>query len=226
MTATQNILKRLLDFSLSLIGLLVLSPILIIGWILASYSTRSNGFFIQERIGLYGKKFKVFKLKTMKDSNCSHSSVTALNENRITRVGLFLRKTKVDELPQLINVLFGQMSFVGPRPDVPGFADILEGDDRVVLQLRPGITGLATIYFRYEEDILNKVSNPETFNSEIIFPLKVILNKQYFSTFSFKQDVDCILQTACGLTIFSKSIEPIKTPEECANMLDKYNVKN
>jgi lipopolysaccharide/colanic/teichoic acid biosynthesis glycosyltransferase len=124
--------------------------------------------------------------------------VTTSNDPRITAIGRFFRRTKIDELPQLINVLFGQMGFVGPRPDVPGFADELCGADRIILTVRPGITGPATLRFRNEEEELAAQPDPERFNREVIFVEKVRLNREYVENFSLLKDVRYIL-----LTLFS-----------------------
>ncbi len=123
------------------------------------------------------------------------TSVTTGADPRITCSGRFFRRTKIDELPQLINVLKGEMSFVGPRPDVPGFADSLQGDDRLILSVRPGITGPATLHFRDEEVLLAQQSDPERFNREVIYPEKVRLNRQYVENYRFIDDLKFIWQT-------------------------------
>ncbi len=123
------------------------------------------------------------------------TSVTAANDPRITNFGKFLRKTKLDELPQLFNVLKGDMSLVGPRPDVPGFADKLQGENRKILALKPGITGLATIAFKNEEELLAEQENPEQYNREIIWPEKVRLNKKYIEQYSFLLDLKILWKT-------------------------------
>ena len=124
--------------------------------------------------------------------------VTTREDPRITPLGKLLRRTKIDELPQLFNVLIGTMSFVGPRPDVPGFADELEGDDRIILSIRPGITGPATLKYRNEEEMLSGVDDPETYNRDVIFPDKVAINRHYIENYSLGQDVRYILQTVRG----------------------------
>ena len=129
------------------------------------------------------------------------TNVTADGDQRITKTGRILRKLKIDELPQLFNVLLGQMSLVGPRPDVPGFADQLTGDDRIILSIRPGITGPASIAFRNEEEILASVDDPETYNREVIWPEKVAINKQYVQSQSLLGDVKLILQTVVGTRV-------------------------
>lgn len=151
-------------------------------------------FFIQERVGQHGHLFKMIKFRTMITSH-SGVSVTIKGESRITPVGAVLRKYKIDELPELFNVLIGQMSFVGPRPDVPGFADKLIGEDRKILELKPGITGPATLLYANEEEILVSVSDPVKYNEEVIFPKKVNINLEYYYNNSFCGDFRIILKT-------------------------------
>lgn len=164
-------------------------------FIAASIDTRSNGFFVQERIGKNAKKFSVVKIKTMRKSSNFSTTVTTSDDPRITRIGSFFRKTKIDELPQLWNVFTGDMSFVGPRPDVPGFADMLKGTDLALLSIRPGITGPATLKYRNEEQILANKKDPESYNRDIIFPDKVRINLEYIRNWSFKGDLQYILNT-------------------------------
>ena len=211
LTPTQSIVKRIFDFSLAIVGLLLTCWIIAIAWLVARIDCRTNGFFTQTRIGLDGKRFKVIKIRTMRVIDPSQedeeldgplvkiggrwTTVTTASDPRITPIGRFWRKTKVDELPQLINVLLGQMSFVGPRPDVPGFADLLEGEDRIILKVRPGITGPATLKYRNEEEILASVVDPEEFNREVIYPDKVRINREYVENWSFMRDILYILKT-------------------------------
>lgn len=187
--------KRFFDLLASLVGLLLLWPVIVICWVVATIETRSNGFFLQKRVGKGGKIFSVIKIKTMNNYTKLDSTVTVSKDPRITRSGAFMRNTKLDELPQLINVFFGSMSFVGPRPDVPGYADELSGDKRLVLSVRPGITGPAQIYFRNEEELLSKQSNPISYNDKVIWPKKVEINCLYVENCSFVSDVVYILRT-------------------------------
>ena len=156
--------------------------------------------FKQTRIGRHGKPFTMYKFRTM-TVNHSGSSVSVAGESRITPLGAVLRKYKIDELPELWNVLIADMSFVGPRPDVPGYADALTGDDREVLLLRPGITGPASLKYRNEEDILAAVDNPQIYNDTIIFPDKVRINRYYLHNYSFVSDIKMILCTVLGKTM-------------------------
>jgi len=188
-------IKRVFDFTLASSGLLLSGWLIAIAWLIASVETKSNGFFLQKRIGKNGKLFSVIKIKTMYDRQKADSTVTTLNDQRITKSGMFFRRTKIDELPQLINVLLGDMSFVGPRPDVPGYADKLDIEDRIILTLRPGITGPATLKYRDEETLLANQSNPEKYNNEVIYPDKVQINKNYIINYSFLSDLRYIFQT-------------------------------
>ena len=156
--------------------------------------------FKQTRIGRHGKPFTMYKFRTM-TVNHSGSSVSVAGESRITPLGAVLRKYKIDELPELWNVLKADMSFVGPRPDVPGYADALTGDDREVLLLRPGITGPASLKYRNEEEILAAVDNPQIYNDTIIFPDKVRINRYYLHNYSFVSDIKMILCTVLGKTM-------------------------
>lgn len=156
-----------------------------------------GGFlFKQERVGRYGKIFYIYKIRTMKTSSDNKNMfVTTANDDRILPFGKWLRRTKLDEIVELVNVLKGDMSFVGPRPDVKGYADKLEGEDRKILELRPGITGPASLKYINEEEILAKVDNPQQYNDEVIFPDKVKINLDYYYNRSFWGDIGIILKT-------------------------------
>ena len=188
-------IKRLFDIIAALIGLLALIlPFVVVG-ALVKLSSRGPVFFIQKRVGRKGRAFRTIKFRTMYLGADKEGSVTTSADARITPIGRLLRNYKLDEFPQLWNVLVGKMSFVGPRPDVPGYADKLEGEARQVLELRPGITGPATLYFRYEEDLLAQVSDPKQFNDTVIWPKKIRLNLEYLENWSFWKDVGYILIT-------------------------------
>jgi lipopolysaccharide/colanic/teichoic acid biosynthesis glycosyltransferase len=195
---SQAALKRGFDFFGAAFGLALTIWIILPAWVLASVDTRRNGFFSQERVGRDGRIFRVIKVRTMRDVPGMDSTVTTGSDQRITRLGRLWRRTKIDELPQLINVLKGDMSFVGPRPDVPGYADRLQGDDRVILSVRPGITGPATLKYRDEEALLAAQPNPETYNDEVLWPDKVRLNREYVENWSFWQDMRYIWKTVFG----------------------------
>lgn len=191
-------LKRAFDIACSASGLLLLWWLIAAGWVIASVDTRRNGFFLQERVGRGGRTFRVVKLRTMRDVPGLRSTATAKSDPRITPTGAMLRRLKLDELPQLINVLAGQMSLVGPRPDVRGFADRLEGDDRIILEVRPGITGPATLRFRNEEAILAGVPDPEAYSRQVLWPEKVRINRRYVLEWTFGGDLRLIVQTISG----------------------------
>jgi lipopolysaccharide/colanic/teichoic acid biosynthesis glycosyltransferase len=177
-------IKRVFDVVLSIIGLLLFGWIVLLCCVIAAIDTGSNGIFLQERIGRYGKIFTIFKLRTMH-----------IKSGVISRTGRFLRKKKLDELPQLWNVLTGDMSFVGPRPDIPGYYDGLKGEDRRVLNLRPGITGPASLKYFDEEEILESVPDAQRYNDEVIFPDKVKINLQYEKEKSLWLDLKIIFLT-------------------------------
>ena len=198
MLKSQEILKRLFDIFFSFLGLVFSFIVIFIAWILASFETRSNGFFIQKRVGKSGQLFSVIKIKTMKKVDGIDTTITSSSDVRITKSGKIFRDTKIDELPQLWNVLIGEMSFVGPRPDVPGYADVLEGDDRIILSIRPGITGPASIKYKNEEEVLSLQKNPKDYNDNVIWPDKVTINKEYIRNWSLQNDIKYIIKTITG----------------------------
>jgi lipopolysaccharide/colanic/teichoic acid biosynthesis glycosyltransferase len=180
--------KRLFDVFFSLILLLMFFLVLILVWILAVIDTNSNGVFIQERIGRHGVRFKIYKIRTIRTS-------TQSDFKSISKIGRFFRKSKLDELPQLFNILKSDMSVVGPRPDIAGYYDILEGEERKILELKPGLTSLASIKYANEDELLAKQKEPLQYNNEVIFPDKVKMNLDYYYKQSFFQDIIIIWQT-------------------------------
>jgi lipopolysaccharide/colanic/teichoic acid biosynthesis glycosyltransferase len=191
-------LKYLFDRIVSFIGLVVLSPIMLIVAILIRIKMPGGPVsFKQKRVGKDGKLFTMVKFRSMTVGH-GGSSVSVAGENRITPLGAKLRKYKLDELPELWNVMKGDMSFVGPRPDVPGYADQLKGEEREVLKLRPGITGPASLKYRNEEEVLATVDNPQEYNDTIIFPDKVRINRYYLHHYSFWMDIKMIFATVVG----------------------------
>ncbi|OIQ23512.1 sugar transferase [Lacinutrix sp. MedPE-SW] len=193
---TQKIIKRTFDFTLAVSILLFIWWFILLLAIISSIDTKKSGIFIQERIGYKGLPFKIYKIRTMKSSNeIELSNITTKNDKRITKIGRKIRHYKLDELPQIINVIIGNMSFVGPRPDFKGYADNLKGDDRILLTVKPGITGPASIYFKNEEDLLENQSNPVNYNDNVIWPKKVELNKDYIKNYSFINDITYIYKT-------------------------------
>ena len=193
MTRTDRIIKRGFDLTASAVGLALLWPVIGVSWAIARHDTGASGFFRQERIGKDGKPFRVVKLRTMRPSE--GTTITTANDARITRWGARFRRWKIDELPQLWNVLKGEMSFVGPRPDVPGYMDKLVGDDRRLLMLRPGITGPATLKYRDEEEQLAAVEDPVIHNDTVIWPDKVRINLAYLDDWSLAKDLRYIWRT-------------------------------
>ena len=192
------IIKFIFDRLMALIGLLCLWPLLIVLAILIKVKMPGGpAFFTQKRVGRHGRLFTIHKFRSMAVSH-DNSSVSIAGEARITSLGAILRKYKLDELPELWDVLIGNMSFVGPRPDVPGYADMLTGDDRRMLELRPGITGPASLKYRDEEELLAKVDNPIEYNDKVIFPDKVRFNLYYLDHYSFLKDIQMILCTVLG----------------------------
>ncbi|RSL31858.1 sugar transferase [Salibacterium salarium] len=191
----ERSIKRSFDIFFSFVGLVLTSWVIILCFLVAAIETKSNGFFAQHRVGKNGFIFKVIKVKTMKQRKTENTTVTTSHDMRITKSGKVFRKWKLDELPQLWNVLKGDMSFVGPRPDVPGYADQLEGEDRIILNIRPGITGPATIHYKNEEELLAAQDNPEQYNAKVIYPHKVQINKEYITNYSFIKDLYYIMKT-------------------------------
>jgi lipopolysaccharide/colanic/teichoic acid biosynthesis glycosyltransferase len=190
-TNSQLVLKRSFDLLLSALVLpIVIIPILGL-IVVATIDTRQFGLFSQTRIGQHGAPFKIFKLRTLK------AEVHKLGQLNLsaTPLGRFLRSSKIDELPQLFNVLVGNMSFVGPRPDIEGFADILKGEDRIILKVKPGITGPATLKYKNEEGLLAQQTDPEDYNRTIIWVDKVEINKKYVQNWSFSLDLYFIIKS-------------------------------
>ena len=199
LTDRQLFLKRVLDLTLSVVLLVPVCIVVLICFIIACFDTHSFGLFFQSRVGMGGRLFTIIKLKTMKDSMHKSSHITISTDGRISRVGALLRKYKIDELPQLFNILSGSMSFVGPRPDVSGFADCLTNDDRSLLTVPPGVTSLASLAYRNEEVLLSEVTNPYQYNKDVIWPRKVKLNIHYYSEWSPVKDLKLIFRTVSTL---------------------------
>lgn len=180
----KNMLKRSFDIFFSFIGIIFLSPFIIFTVLIASVDTGSTGMFTQKRVGQYGKLFSIYKIRTI------HKT-----KNSTSKFGSFLRKRKIDEFPQLINIFIGNMTFVGPRPDIKGYYDALTGEQKKLLKLKPGLTSEASIKYSNEEEILANVSNKKKFNDEIIFPDKVKMNLDYLERQTFLLDLQIIFKT-------------------------------
>lgn len=192
------LLKYVFDRLAALVGLLVLWPVLAVVAVCVRVKMPGGPvIFRQRRVGKDGRSFTMYKFRSMTVGH-GGSSVSVAGESRITPLGAKLRRYKLDELPELWNVLCGDMSFVGPRPDVPGYADRLTGDDREMLRLRPGITGPASMKYRDEEELLASQADPQRYNDEVIFPDKVRLNRYYLHHYSFFTDIRMIVCTVLG----------------------------
>lgn len=188
-------IKRLFDIIFSLIGIVFLLPIFIVVSFLIKIDSSGPIFFLQKRVGLNGGIFKIIKFRTMRVNHNNSLTITLENDVRITRIGKILRKYKIDEIPELINVLIGDMSFVGPRPDVPGYADLLKGNNRNILKLRPGITSKASIKYANEEQLLLDQQDPIAYNNDVIFPDKVKMNLNYYENNNIWIDIKIIFAT-------------------------------
>ena len=187
--------KRIFDFTVSFVGLVVLSPLIATIAVVVLATSPGPVLFVQLRVGRHGRLFRCYKFRTMVPGAHKLGSITTATDFRITDVGRVLRHYKLDELLLLWNVVTGAMSFVGPRPDVPGYLDRLQGDDRRLLELLPGITGPATLIFKDEAQLLSQAEDPIAFNDEIIYPQKVRINLAYMEDGSFWRDIGYIFAT-------------------------------
>ena len=183
-------IKQIFDRCFALFGMLLLFPILLICWLLAAIDTSSNGLFLQTRIGQFGKPFIIYKLRTMHPKT-----------RNVSNIGAFLRTYKFDELPQLLNVLLGNMSIVGPRPDIAGYYNKLIGENRNILTLKPGLTSEAAIKYANEDQLLAQQENPLHFNDTVLFPDKVKLNLAYYYNRTFWGDLQLIFKTINSVLI-------------------------
>ena len=190
-TKTQLKIKRVFDVFLTLVFLPIFIIPIVLLIILATIDTKQFGIYTQYRIGQHGKPFKIYKIRTLREGK---HQLGDLNRYA-SKFGVFLRKSKLNELPQLFNVLIGDMSFVGPRPDLEGFADELKGDDRIILLVKPGVTGPATLKYRNEESVLERQNDPVHYNRTIIWVDKVKINKKYVENYSFYLDLTLILKS-------------------------------
>ena len=199
----KHFFKRLFDLIIALFALPFVLLLILIMVPLIWLTDRGPTFYNAQRVGLNGKIFKMFKFRSMKVNapdirNTDGSTFNSSDDPRVTRIGRFIRKTSIDEIPQILNVLIGDMSFVGPRPDVPGYADKLEGENRRMLLLKPGITGPASLKYRNEEELLAQQEDPQKYNDEVLFPDKVRINIEYLDNWSFWNDVKIIIYTILG----------------------------
>ena len=193
------IIKYIFDRIFSMILLVILSPFVLVIYIIHKIKMpRGRFLYRQVRVGKDGRLFRIFKIRTLKDDSEAFGTVTIADDDRVLPYGKWLRESKVDTFLELINILIGDMSFVGPRPDVPGYADKLEGDDRIILKMRPGLTGAASIKYRHEDQILARQSDPQRYNDEVIWPDKVKINKEYYENWSVWKDVTILWKTVFG----------------------------
>jgi lipopolysaccharide/colanic/teichoic acid biosynthesis glycosyltransferase len=194
-------MKRGLDITISLAGLVVLAPLLVLVALLIKLDSKGTVFFRQERIGRWFRPFRIYKFRTMyRDAASQGPAITIGDDRRITRIGRLLRKTKIDELPQLINVLAGDMSLVGPRPEVREYVEMFAGDYETILAVRPGITDLASIKFRNESTILGQAEHPQEEYIKRVLPEKIRLGKEYVRRSSLPLDAVLLLRTLMCLT--------------------------
>ena len=196
MSKINQIIKRIFDFVVSLLGVIILSPIFIIVSIAIKMDSKGDILFLQKRVGRYGKEFNIYKFRTMvTDAEKLGKQITVGNDSRITKVGAFLRKFKIDELPQLFNVLKGDMSLVGPRPEVPKYVNLYNEEQKKVLNVRPGITDMASLRYKDENEILGKVDNPEEYYINVIMKDKLSLNLEYIEKSNVFFDIYLIVKT-------------------------------
>ena len=179
--------KRLFDIAISFIALLLFGGLIFLGWIAASIDTKNNGFFRQQRIGQFAKPFYIIKLRSMRNNDADVKS--------ISKFGRFIRRAKIDEWPQLINILCGEMSLVGPRPDIQEYYDLLERENLKILELKPGLTSSASLKYFNEEYLLSQQQDPLVYNDNVIFPDKVKLNLHYYYDHSLLGDLKIIHKT-------------------------------
>jgi len=189
-------IKRLFDIIFSVLGIIILSPFFIVISICILTTSAGGTIYSQLRVGKNGKEFKLFKFRTMrKDADKSGSLTIGMRDNRITSIGFYLRKYKLDELPQLFNVLAGEMSFVGPRPEVPEYVVLYDEEQRKVLNVKPGITDYASIEYSKENELLANAENPKELYIKEIMPAKLKLNMRYISQMSLITDIKIIVKT-------------------------------
>ena len=192
----RNCLKRTFDILFSSIGLLMLLPVFLVMAVWIKADSEGPVFYRQVRVGMHGKLFRIFKFRSMRLGSDKASQITiGERDSRITRSGIIIRKYKLDELPQLINVFTGDMSFVGPRPEVPKYVDLYTEAQRHVLDVRPGITDMASIKYINENELLGKANNPEDYYIHTIIPDKLSINLEYVKNNSFMDDVTIIFKT-------------------------------
>ena len=198
------ILKRCFDLFFSVLGVLILLPLIIVVSILIKLTSKGAVLFKQVRVTKDGKLFKIYKFRTMRENSEGNKQITVGNDSRITSIGHILRKTKLDELPQLFNVIKGEMSLVGPRPEVPRYVELYTEEQRKILSVPAGITDYASIYFSNESELLGKAEDPEKYYIEKIMPHKIGLNMKYINNMGILTDIKIIMLTILKIAGFVK----------------------
>ena len=198
------ILKRCFDLFFSVLGVLILLPLIIVVSILIKLTSKGAVLFKQVRVTKDGKLFKIYKFRTMRENSEGNKQITVGNDSRITSIGHILRKTKLDELPQLFNVIKGEMSLVGPRPEVPRYVELYTEEQRKILSVPAGITDYASIYFSNESELLGKAEDPEKYYIEKIMPHKIDLNMKYINNMGILTDIKIIMLTILKIAGFVK----------------------
>tara|TARA_B100001758_G_C18270284_1_gene536000 strand:- start:198 stop:782 length:585 start_codon:yes stop_codon:yes gene_type:complete len=193
-------MKLIFDYFFAIVGLICLMPLFIIIAICIKLTSKGPVLYTQKRVGRNGVIFTIIKFRSMISGHDDKNTITIAGDLRITKFGRFLRRYKLDELPELLNILKGEMSFVGPRPDLPGYADKLQGDNRKILELKPGITSKASLKYVNEEEILSKQANPINYNNEIIYPDKIRINLDYYYNHNLWVDIKIIFATIFRIT--------------------------
>ena len=188
-------MKVIFDYFFAIVGVFTLIPLFIILGFCIKLTSKGPVFYTQKRVGRNGVIFSIIKFRSMTVGHGDNNTVTIAGDLRVTPFGRFLRRYKLDELPELLNILKGEMSFVGPRPDLPGYADKLKGDNRKILELKPGITSKASLKYANEEEILSKQDNPINYNNEIIYADKVKINLDYYYNHNLWIDIKIIFAT-------------------------------
>lgn len=201
------LLKRMFDILMSFIGIIILLPLMIIIGIIIKLTSKGPILFKQIRVTKNSKLFQIYKFRTMRENSEGNKQITVGNDSRITGIGKILRKTKLDEIPQLFNVIKGEMSLVGPRPEVPKYVELYNDEQKKILQVPAGITDYASIYFSNESELLGKADNPEKFYIEKIMPYKIELNQKYIENINIFTDIKIIILTILKIAGFIK-LEP------------------
>lgn len=201
------LLKRMFDILMSFIGIIILLPLMIIIGIIIKLTSKGSILFKQIRVTKNSKLFQIYKFRTMRENSEGNKQITVGNDSRITGIGKILRKTKLDEIPQLFNVIKGEMSLVGPRPEVPKYVELYNDEQKKILQVPAGITDYASIYFSNESELLGKADDPEKFYIEKIMPYKIELNQKYIENINIFTDIKIIILTILKIAGFIK-LEP------------------